>query len=274
MTATLEARDLVFSYGGPPAVSGISLTLHPGTLVGVLGPNACGKSTLLRLLSGSLRPAEGSVLLDERPIGSWPVRARARAMAIVPQSTELAFPFTVAELVRMGRTPYLGALAFESAEDHRVADAAIAALDLGAIRDRPATSCSGGERQRALIARAVAQAAPVLLLDEPTSSLDLHHRVAVFALLLRHCRAGGSALVVSHDPNLAAQACDRLVIMKEGRIHADGAVNDVMRREVLEEVYGASVAVGRHEGSGRPWALPLLTAEDRALAEAGDGGRG
>ncbi|GMV42060.1 MAG: hemin import ATP-binding protein HmuV [Myxococcales bacterium] len=271
MTPLLEAQDLVFSYGGTPAVRGLSLDLRPGTLLGLLGPNGCGKSTLLRLLSGALRPREGAVLLGGRPLATWPHRERAKAMAVVPQSTDLAFPFTVAELVRMGRTPHLGRFAFESAEDHKVADAAMEALDLGALHDRPATSCSGGERQRALIARAVAQATPVLLLDEPTSSLDLHHRVAVFALLVRHCRAGGSALVVSHDPNLAAQACDRLVVMRAGRIDAEGTVEDVMRQEVLERAYGASVAVGRHE-SGRPWALPLLTDEElRGGREAGAG---
>lgn len=259
MTPILAAQGVSFRYGAaPPAVDDVSLTLSPGALVGVLGPNGCGKSTLLRLLSGALRPEHGAVTLGDRPISRWDVRARARAIAVVPQSTELAFPFTVAELVRMGRTPHLAPLAFDGQADLDATNHALEALDLVALRDRPVTMCSGGERQRTLVARAVAQEAPVLLLDEPTSSLDLHHRVAVFALLIRHCAAGGSALVVSHDPNLAAQACHRLVLMRAGRVHAAGTPGEVLRPEVLRDVYGDCVSVGRHEDSGHPWVLPRL----------------
>jgi iron complex transport system ATP-binding protein len=260
MSVVLEATDVRFAYGrGPDVLSGVSLALDEGSFTAIIGPNGCGKTTLLRLLTGAERPTSGAVTLGGQPIERWPPRERARRVAVVPQSTDVAFPYTVAELVRMGRTPHLSRLPFERPEDLEAADEAMRALDIFDLRDRDVTRCSGGERQRAIIARALAQQAPVLLLDEPASSLDLHHQVGLFTLLAGLQRRGATVAVVSHDLNLPAQLCTRVVLLDRGRVRAAGPVEEIYRRDVLEPVYRTRLAVGRHEATGAPYVLPITS---------------
>ena len=258
MTALpLAARDLRFAYpGGGDVLSGVSLDLAPGAFTAILGPNGCGKTTLLRLLSGALRPDAGEVLLGDRDLHEWPLRERARAMAVVPQSFDVTFPYTVAELVRMGRTPHLGRMPFEGPADIAAADAAVEALDLSHLRDRPLPRCSGGEQKRAVIARALAQQAGILLLDEPTASLDLHQKMAVYRLLDGLAARGATVAVVSHDLNLAARFCREAVLLDGGRIHARGAIEDVLTRAHLSPVYKVDLHVGRSERTGKIFVVP------------------
>jgi iron complex transport system ATP-binding protein len=252
----LAARGVRFSYeAGRPILCGVDLDVRPGELLALFGPNGAGKSTLLRILSGRLAPDEGRVEVDGRPAASYGRRGLARLVATVPQETAVHLPYTVGEIALMGRAPYVGRLALEGRADVAAARAALEAVGLWALRDRPAGEVSGGERQRAVIARALAQEAPFLVLDEPTAFLDVRHQVAVYRLLreLAH-RDGRAILAASHDVNLAAQYADRAALLgRDGRLAAVGAPGEVLRPDLLREVFEAEVEVARHARTGRPY---------------------
>lgn len=248
----LEARGLRLGYDGRQVIRGADLALAHGEFLGLIGPNGAGKSTLLRALAGRLRPEAGEVLLEGLPLAQRPRRAVARVMAVVPQLSTPPFEFTVREIVAMGRTPHLGRLQGERPADREAIARALELTDTAELADRPVTELSGGEFQRVVIARALAQEAPVMLLDEPAAHLDLGHQAAIFELLVRLNRdEGRSILCVSHDLNLAGQYCDRLVALKDGRTVANGTPQAVMTEERITELYGARVQVdtGPH---GRP----------------------
>jgi len=255
---TLRARGLTFAWhrGAPPAVAGVDLRVGPGELVAVVGPNGAGKSTLLGLLSGWLRPAAGSVELEGRPLARWPARDRARRLALLPQDAAPLYDLTVREVVAMGRHPHRGAWAPLDARDRRVIAAVLAATDTSDLRDRPFATLSGGERQRVLLASVLAQEPAVLLLDEPTASLDLHHGVEVFRHLARAAREGTGILAVTHDLNLAALFADRILLMDRGRAVREGPPGEVLTAATLRPVYGADLAVVPHPTADRPAVLP------------------
>ncbi|HLL77672.1 MAG TPA: ABC transporter ATP-binding protein [Pyrinomonadaceae bacterium] len=239
----IEARGLRFSYGAglPEVVRGASLTLRKGTLAALIGANGSGKSSLVRLLCGLREPTQGEVLFGGQPLSSIEPRARARRIAYVPQTTSTVFPLTALEVVLTGRSPYTTRFRFESARDVAVARAALEAVDAAHLADRSVTELSGGERQLVSLARAVAQEPEFLLLDEPSSALDLKHRAA----LVRHLRRlrdekGLTALVVTHDLQLIDPAFDYVFAMRDGAITAAGAPAEVLRDEVLAEVYADS----------------------------------
>ena len=236
----IEARDLRFSYGAglPEVVRGASLSLRRGTLAALIGANGSGKSSLVRLLCGLREPTDGEVLFGGRPLSSIEPRARARRIAYVPQTTTTVFPLTALEVVLTGRSPYAARFQFESARDVEVARAALASVDAAHLGPRSVTELSGGERQLVSLARAVAQEPEFLLLDEPSSALDLKHRAA----LVRHLRTlrdekGLTALVVTHDLQLIDPAFDLVFAMRDGAVTASGGPEDVLRDEVLAEVY-------------------------------------
>jgi iron complex transport system ATP-binding protein len=254
----LAFRRVSFGYGRAPVLVELDLEIAEGTIVGVLGPNGTGKTTFVRLASAALRPASGGITLFGDPLLRLPARARARRVAVVPQETHPVFDFTVQEIVSMGRAPHLGAFGIERPADRAVSRDAMERCDVSELAARSFRALSGGERQRVLLARALAQEARLLLLDEPTAFLDLKHRLAVYDLLTRlHDDRGLTVVVVSHDINLAARYCDRLVLLRCGKVAADGTPSEVLRPEPIKSVYEVDVDVRTDPSSGRPFVIPL-----------------
>jgi iron complex transport system ATP-binding protein len=247
-------RELSVRLGRTEIVHAVSATVSHGEWVALIGPNGAGKTTLLRALAG-LVPFGGEVLMDSRAIGSTSRRQMSRQVAIVPQSPQAPPELTVAEYVLLGRTPHIGYLATESRADRLAAERAISRLALRPFAQRPLGSLSGGELQRAVLARALAQEAPLLLLDEPTSALDLGRQQQALELVdeLRH-EAELTVICAMHDLSLAAQYSDRLLLLERGRLVADGSAEEVLSEERIGSLYGASVRV-IHDG-GEVFVLP------------------
>ena len=262
----LQAADVTFGYGDTPAVRGVSLSIPAVGFVGILGPNGSGKTTLLRLLSGTLKPDTGEVSLDGRSLRGIPRAALARRMAVVPQETHLAFDYTVLEVVLMGRYPHLGAFEIEGPADLAVAREALAATGTLPFEERPFGTLSGGEKQRVIIAAALAQLdAPrlqrtgeaILLLDEPTAALDLAYQIDLAALLRElPARFPISVAVSTHDLNFASGVCRTIVLLRDGQVLAEGPVDEVLSAGHVRELYGVDADVHRHE-SGRLVVVPL-----------------
>ena len=225
-----------------PVLAGLDLELAAGELLLLAGRNGAGKTTLLRTAAGLVRPGAGRVELDGRPLTDFSRRELARQIAYVPQESGVPFPFTAGQLVLLGRTPHLGLLAFASRADDPAAEAALRRLGLEALADRSVLELSGGERQLVQLARALAQDAEVLLLDEPTAHLDLGHRALVLGVLRALAREGRAVLVVSHDLSAAGYA-NRVALLAEGRILAAGAPSEVLRPDRLRAAFGVEVQV-------------------------------
>jgi iron complex transport system ATP-binding protein len=254
----LIIQGLHFAYKDRRILQGLDLEACEGELVGVVGPNGAGKSTLLRLISGVLRPSQGSIRVNGVDLAQLRPSERARLVAVVPQSPQLPLSFRSIELVLMGRNPHLKLLQWEGRKDLEVVRRAMEMTDTWHLADRPLSTLSGGERQRALVALALAQDAPVMLLDEPTSSLDLAHQTGVMDLVGRVQRQrGGVTLVAMHDLTLAAQYCNLLVMLAEGRCYAAGPPGDVLTAENISRVYGADVFILPHPQGGTPVVLPV-----------------
>ncbi len=234
----LVLEDVHAAPAGRAVLSGATLALAPGEVLVLAGRNGAGKTTLLRVATGLLAPAAGRVLLEGRPLPAHTRREVARALALVAQDTSVPFPFTVEEIVLLGRAPHLGAFGFESREDRRIAGACLERLGIGALAQRGIQELSGGERQLAMIARALAQTPRILLLDEPIAHLDLAHRLALEELLRELAREGKAVLLVSHDLAGAARAAHRIALLAGGRIVACGAPREVLRAELMREVFG------------------------------------
>ena len=256
----VEFDDVSFAYPHPAAQPGgrfslanVSFAIGPGEVLGVIGPNSAGKTTLLRLLTRVVRPARGDVRLDGCPVGALGHAELARQVAVVPQEMPRPFPFSVEQLVLMGRYPHAPARFFESEEDRAHARAAMEATGVLHLAALPLEQLSGGERQRAVLARALAQQPRLLVLDEPTSHLDLRYQAETAALLQRvNGQRGMTVVLVSHDLNLAAEVCDRLLLLCGGRVARIGTPAEVLRREALEEVFRCAVVVDVNPTSGRP----------------------
>ncbi len=238
----LAARALSVRLEGTPILHDLSFEVRPGTWTGLLGPNGSGKTTLLRALRGLL-PHEGALTFDGRPLRGWPARALARRMALVQQAPTLSFDFTVRELVSLGRAPHKRWLAPTTARDRQVVAEALAATDLAALAGRSVLSLSGGELRRALLAQALAQQAGTLLLDEPTTHLDVHHQFALMNRLRTLVDEGRTAVVVFHDLELAARYADELLVLHEGRLVASGPPRHVLTRDLIAEVFRMEAAV-------------------------------
>jgi iron complex transport system ATP-binding protein len=263
----LEIRDLALSYGERVALRDVSLSLARGELLGVVGPNASGKSSLIRAITNVVTPQRGEVRLDGSPVRRLSQRELAVRVAVVPQNPSLPEAFTVLEVVLMGRTPHLGLLQSERQADWAAVRRALEQTDAWELVDRRIGELSGGERQRVVVARALAQETPLLLLDEPTAHLDVGHQATVLELVRRLCRppeADGAdgcpkaVLAVVHDLTLAAQYCDRLAMLSEGRLVALGSPHEVLSPQVLASVYRTQVSVFSHPVTGRPVVTPAV----------------
>jgi iron complex transport system ATP-binding protein len=243
--------------GGTPVLRGVTLSLGAGEVLTLAGPNGAGKTTLFRVASRVLRPDAGHVRVFGRPLESLSRRELARELAVVPQDAAIAFPFSAAEVVLMGRSPHLGPLGFEGERDVALARDAMARVGIEHLAPRAMPGLSGGERQLVLLARALAQDPRILLLDEPTAHLDLRHRVQVMEQVRAFAAHGGSALIVSHDLGLAAQGCDRLALLAAGELRAAGPPREVLRRDLLRDVFGVAADLVESPG-GAIVVLPRL----------------
>jgi iron complex transport system ATP-binding protein len=252
----VSVRDAAFSYRGVVALDGVAFTAREGELVGLVGPNGAGKSTLVRLVAGLLRPTRGEVRLASLDPAAAPRREVARVCALVPQEPRAPWPFTVREAVMMGRAPRQGLLALPGKLDLGAVEGALQACDLVDLADRRLHQLSGGERRRVFFARALAQEPRLLLLDEPTAFLDLAHQVMVMRMARVAARGGLGVVAVLHDLNLAAAACDRLVVLSHGKVVAEGAPSDVLTPERVSAVWGLPVWRGENGASGTPVVLP------------------
>jgi iron complex transport system ATP-binding protein len=252
--SALTVEAVSFGYRpGTSVLRGVSLTVRTGEFLSLVGPNGSGKTTLLRLLDRIFVPQSGRILLGGRPLGEYARVALARRIAFVPQESGVLFPFTVKELVLMGRSPHARGTLFANKHDLEVVDEVMSLTDIGHLAGQPVTALSGGERQRVIIARALAQEPAVILLDEPNAHLDLSHQLAAFALLRRMNTGRGLTVVsVSHDLNLAATFSDRVAVLVGGRLTAVGAPRDVLTSSLIREAFQTHVLVDPHPVGGGP----------------------
>ena len=272
----LQAANVSFAYKRHLVLREVSFDLAPGGVLGILGPNGSGKTTLLRLLGGLLRPTAGRIALDGCDLGNIAKATLAQRMAMVPQETHLAFDYSVLEIALMGRYPHLRAFEVEGPEDIELARAALAETDTALLEQRAFMTLSGGEKQRVVIASALAQfgrrvadsghrPVEVLLLDEPTASLDLGYQLDVASTLRRLNRDRSISMVIStHDLNFAASVCDRVVLLRQGRVLAAGPIRDVLRPDTVRALYDVEATVEQHAMTGHmtvvPWARRATTA--------------
>jgi len=263
--ALLSARHCSYAYAdGGFRLEDISLEVRAGEVLGIVGPNGSGKSTLVRLMSGFYEPDDGEVLLEERPIHRMARRRLARELAFLPQDPQSSFRFRARDVIAMGRFPYQTAFGFMSPEDAAIVREVMEETETTGLADRVFSTLSGGEKQRVLVAGILAQQPRVMLLDEPTGALDIHHQSDVLDLLWRLSRKGIAVVMVTHDLNAASQFCDRLALLSEGHLAHVGPPVDVMEEELLRAAYGADVRVLQNPLTSGP--LVLVPGESAHVA--------
>ncbi|MGH8052973.1 MAG: heme ABC transporter ATP-binding protein [Stenotrophomonas sp.] len=251
-TPLLALRNASVRRGNRHVLADVSLHLQAGSLIALVGPNGAGKSTLLAVLAGDIAPDHGDALLHGRALAEWPVRELALQRAVMAQDHAVHFAFSVREVVAMGRLPHPA----DPAEDTRIVDEALTEVDVSALAARDVQTLSGGEAARTSLARALVQRTPVLLLDEPTAALDLRHQERTLHSAREFARQGRCVVVVLHDLNLASAYADRIVMLCEGRIAADGTPREVLTRETIAQVYAQPVQVIEHPTRGVPLVVP------------------
>ena len=246
MSPAIVTRNISYSYGNVPVLKDLSFTIQKGDFFVIIGPNGSGKTTLMKIISGVIKCQVGQLEILCRPVSSYKKKELARSIAMVPQMMSMDFPFTVTELVLMGRSPHLGMLGLEEKKDLEIARQAMAFTEVEHLASRKMDQLSGGERQRVFISKAICQEPQIILLDEPTASLDLAHQIRVMDLMERLKEEKGITVVmVSHDVNLAAMYGNCLLLLKEGRIVSIGLPEEVLTYQTLEETYGCTVLVDK-----------------------------
>lgn len=247
----LEVRDISVAYGSDQVLRSVTVELSAGKILGLLGPNGAGKTTLIRALNGTVPLTRGEVRLNDRPLSGYSRREIAKHIAVVAQENETKFPVTVLDFVLAGRFARGSAFGWETEEDIAAARDALSRCDLADLGDRLMNELSGGERQRVVLARALATEAEMLLLDEPTANLDLEHQALMFRIVRERCDAGSSAVVITHDLNLAAAFADAVLMLKNGRVCAFGPPAEVLNEQVLNDVYNVQVLLDENPASGK-----------------------
>ena len=254
----IDVSGLSFRYTDEWVLNEVSFSVRKGEFLGVIGPNGSGKTTLLKRLNRTLMPQEGDVCIDGINIKMRKRKGLARVVSMVPQEAPSVFPFSVLEMVLMGRAPYLSSLGFEGRKDHEIARIAMDMTETTDFAARGIQELSGGERQRVLIARAIAQASEVMLLDEPTSFLDIKHQIEIYDLIRGLSTHNDlTVVIVSHDINLAAQYCDRILLLNKGRVHTVGSPGEVVTQRNIEEVYDCEVLVDKNPLTNKPRITPI-----------------
>jgi iron complex transport system ATP-binding protein len=259
--ARIAVDDVAVSFGDADVLDGVSLAVDPGEFVGVVGPNGAGKTTLLRTMTGALEPSRGTVTVDGAALDERSSKAASRLVAVVPQDTSLSFSFDVRTVVEMGRYPHRSRFSPPDEADRAAVDRALERTRIAEFADRSIDEVSGGERQRVVLARAVAQETPVLLLDEPTASLDINHQIETLELVSDLVREGRTAVAAIHDLNLAARYCDRLVALSEGTVLDSGPPQSVLTAETLKSAFDATAAVTENPVTETPMVTALRSAE-------------
>ncbi|MFQ5450106.1 MAG: ABC transporter ATP-binding protein [Nitrospinaceae bacterium] len=247
----LRLKDVSFAYDKDPVLKYISLAIGKGEFVGILGPNGSGKSTLLKMMGGILRAGTGQISFRETDIDHYKRKILARSVAWIPQEHPQVFPFRVQEIVLMGRHPYLSPLTFEKEEDYGIADRAMKITETSHLAARRFNEVSGGEKQRVMIASAIAQEPEIMILDEPTTALDIKYQLEILNILKRlNLKKSMTLVLAMHDLHLASKFCRRLILLNQGRIIKDGTPGEVLQREILEEVYGVKIKLFRDQDDG------------------------
>ena len=259
----IALEDVAVSFGDQAVLEGVDLAVGRGEVVGLIGPNGSGKTTLIRTISGVLQPDDGRVVVDGTPIHELSSRAASRLIAVVPQRTTLEFAFDVRQIVEMGRTPHRGRFEAPTPHDLGMVERALEATNVADMAGRSIDEVSGGERQRVLLARAIAQETPAVLLDEPTASLDINHQVETLELVRSLVGTDRAVLAAIHDLNLAARFCDRLVLLGDGAVVARGPPETVLAPDRLETVFDTWTTVARNPVTN----TPSVTAHARGRAE-------
>lgn len=262
MGLSLILSGIKFSYNGIPVLEDVELRVEEGDFLGLIGPNGSGKSTLLRIISHVLKPHQGIVYLNDTALEHLTQKAIARDVAVVPQETQTSFAFSVSDIVLMGRFPHLGRFQSENAEDLRIAREAMEKTQTLHLADRLITELSGGEKQRVVIAQALAQNPRLLLLDEPTTHLDISHQLQILDLLKKLNLEGLTIISVFHDLNLAARYCRRLVLLNSGRIEVIGKAEEVLSPEVIRRVFKADVVVNQSPITQSPFLTPIRSVDE------------
>ncbi len=254
----ISAEDVDFHFEQAKVLDDISFFAGEGDLIGVIGPNGSGKTTLLKTLSGILRPKNGTVYIDMKEMSGLSPRDIARDLAVVPQETAVNFDFTSYEMVMMGRTPHIGRLQRVGPSEHRLVEEVMELTGTTELRDRGITTLSGGERQKVIIAKALAQAPSILLLDEPTANLDISNQIEIMELIKDAVHKKGITVVMAiHDINLAARYCSEMVLLKEGRVFAKGPPKKVLTPENIKAVFKVSCIVNGNPADGSVFVVPI-----------------
>lgn len=247
----LQLKNVSFAYGMDPVLKNLSLDVQRAEFIGILGPNGSGKSTLLKLLGGILQSDSGNVLFKDKELHDYKRKILAQSIAWIPQEHPMVFPFQVAEIVLMGRHPYLSPLTFEGQKDYEIAERAMETTETTHLSSRPFNEISGGEKQRVMLASAITQEPEAMLLDEPTTALDIKYQLEILKILQRLNRDNGMTLVLAmHDLQLASKYCNRLILINKGQIVKDGTPDQVLQKEILESVYDVRIKIFRDEEDG------------------------
>lgn len=253
----ISTKGLTFAYNEEPVVKDVSLEFQAGEFTGIIGPNGSGKSTLLKLIGGILPSSPETVFFKNQELSSYRKKELAASIAWIPQEKQMAFSFKVIDIVLMGRHPYLSPLAFEGQDDYRIAEEAMKQTQVLEFAHRSFNEISGGEKQRVMIASAISQKAEVMLLDEPTSALDIKYQIEILSILRQLNEQENKSLILAmHDLHLASKFCKRLVLLKEGRVFCEGPPTEVLKKEILEEVYQVKVKIFEDDEDGSLLVVP------------------